>query len=200
MLAAEAAALLLLRRAVRTETAHGFVGAQVPRLTDAIALLLFDIRQSARRHGLRRLQNEIGIDVARYGSARGYDAARARLGADGYRRALFGYARKTDSFKKAVKLADHKLVTASITETASAFNDARDQAARAAAHESGVVLWKVWDSTLDKRTCPFCERLHGSAVPASENFPEGTPGSIHPRCRCIETIATVDTIDFGRNL
>lgn len=137
-----------------------------------------------------------------------YDQARARMTAHGYTRALFSYAgrteaaTKTQALKQGAKRAAFKLETAAATEVAEAFNHERDQAGRRLALERGVILWKVWDATLDKdkRTCSRCERMHGRAVPASEDFDEGRPGGVHPRCRCVELILPIDQIDFGRNL
>jgi hypothetical protein len=207
VLAAEAVALLLLRRKSRVQLRDD------PRpeaLEFSLSALLLDIRRRARVLGIRRLRAELAREVAMApASSIAYDQARARMGARGYSRAVYSYAHKAaqagevDSFRAAVDLgarrAAYKLETAAATETFEAFNHERDKAARQLAAEQGVQLWKVWDAVLDKRTCGYCERLHGVAVPASDDFPEGRPGAIHPRCRCVETILTLDQIDFGRN-
>jgi hypothetical protein len=59
--------------------------------------------------------------------------------------------------------------------------------------------WKVWDASLDKRTCPKCESAHGKSVRVGEDFPEGEPGGIHPRCRCEPTFLPASWVDFGYN-
>lgn len=56
-------------------------------------------------------------------------------------------------------------------------------------------LFKTWDATLDHRTCPVCSAAHGTVVGIDEAFPDGLPGGVHPRCRCIEQILLRDEID-----
>jgi hypothetical protein len=165
-----------------------------------VASLIQKIRYDARTAGRERLQRELRTVVAATPGGVGYDAARARMVASSYQKALFTYARSTGSLEMAALATDVKVRTIAATETAQAFNLERDRAARQVAAEQGVVLWKVWDSVLDRRTCQTCEQMHGRAVPASEDFSEGRPGGVHPLCRCTESILTVDQIDFGRNL
>lgn len=191
--AAELAALLLLRRAVSRslETSR-----PEPSL-DLIPAILHT-RLAARQRSLSRLRAELELDLPLMGPELAYDLARARMTARGYERALVSYARAADGdIKAAARRADHKLVTAAATDSNEAFNHQREQAARRIVEERGFGVWKVWDSTLDKLTCPVCERAHGSAVPAHEEFPLGRPGGVHPRCRCVERLLTADQIDFG---
>ena len=73
------------------------------------------------------------------------------------------------------------------SEASEAFTDAQTRVARQAAFEHpelAAMFVKVWDATLDKRTCPICERAHGSWVRLDEDFPEGEPGSVHDNCHC----------------
>lgn len=42
----------------------------------------------------------------------------------------------------------------------------------------------IWDSTLDKRTCPRCESLHGRSW---NNLGSVPSQPLHPSCRCILT-------------
>ncbi len=49
-----------------------------------------------------------------------------------------------------------------------------------------IVLFKEWNADLDRRTCPICEGAHGTIRPVGVSFPEGEPGAVHPRCRCME--------------
>lgn len=159
---------------------------------------------AARRRSIERLRAELQRDIPALGPSLGYDVARARMAARGYERALFSYARRVEApgaeaLRIATERADHKIVTAAITESSEAFSHERDRAARKLVEERRIVVWKVWDASLDRRVCPVCERMHGRAVPAHEDFEEGRPGGVHPRCRCVELLLTSDQIDFGRN-
>tara|TARA_B100001123_G_scaffold418658_1_gene522927 strand:+ start:2486 stop:3226 length:741 start_codon:yes stop_codon:yes gene_type:complete len=73
------------------------------------------------------------------------------------------------------------------TETARAFNEQRELAYDALAETAvGRDTWRLWDATLDRRTCPICDEMHGETVPLGDSFPAGTPGYVHPNCRCVE--------------
>lgn len=108
------------------------------------------------------------------------DAWRAGRFAD---RLASEWYRLTDSgdTAKAAKLLTNRVELAAATESANAFNDGRAKYIRVA---TDVELLKVWDATLDKRTCPTCSSADGTIVFARERFPLGEPGSVHPRCRC----------------
>lgn len=154
------------------------------------------MRQSAREAGLERLQRELRTIVASAPAGRGYDIARSRMVAEGYRQALFAQAERVGSLEMAALATDARVATIAATETAQAFNAERQVAARQLATDEGVRLWQVWDAVLDKRTCSRCSALHGSAVPVGESFHAGQPGALHPRCRCIATVTTLDRIVF----
>lgn len=72
-----------------------------------------------------------------------------------------------------------------VTESSEAFNSGRGRAVRLVSQR---VLYRVWDATLDRRTCSTCEGADGSVVGARESFPYGEPGGVHPFCRCSSTI------------
>ena len=195
MLAAEATALLFLRRKLRSDLAPE---PSKPEALDIITRLIWTVRQNARDAGRERLQRELRTIVAAAPEGRGYDMARARMVAEGYRAALFSQAERVGSLEMAALATDSRAATIAATETAHAFSRERDQAARILAREQGLSLWKVWDAVLDKRTCPRCSGLHGTAVPVAESFPAGQPGGLHPRCRCVATIVSLDDIAFQR--
>lgn len=73
------------------------------------------------------------------------------------------------------------------TESAEAFNTARAKRIRS---DDARTLLRVWDAQLDKRTCPICSKAEGTIVGASEPFPLGEPGAVHPFCRCSWTLLT----------
>lgn len=81
----------------------------------------------------------------------------------------------------------HHVDRIAATENAQAFNDERVRAS--STFQLGtVVVTKLWDSTLDARTCPICESLDGQIVPVAADFTHGgrvvVPGRVHPFCRC----------------
>lgn len=120
--------------------------------------------------------------------------------AKSYQEALFSYAKANGvTLEQAVAATDAKARVIAATETSQAYSHERDQAARRISLERGVVLWKVWDAVLDRNTCPRCASMHGRAVPASEDFSGGRPGQVHPLCRCVEIVTTIDHINFGND-
>lgn len=88
------------------------------------------------------------------------------------------------------------LTRTAVTESAQAFGDGRAKALEGlpiyegrpsgAGHVAHSLL-KVWDATLDKQTCPICFSADGTIVGIREPFPQGTPGAVHPNCRCTWT-------------
>lgn len=81
-------------------------------------------------------------------------------------------------------------------ETATAFNEERRIVAGSAYRTparptepvSYVELVKLWDAVLDRHTCGVCSDADGTIVGLHDEFPQGSPGAVHGRCRCIEII------------
>lgn len=94
--------------------------------------------------------------------------------------------------QRAAVAIDPALRRIAATETHSAFGAAREGVARQLF--TVTTLYRVWDAVLDKRTCPVCAAADGLAIPRHERFPQGTPGSVHPYCRCIEWTLPVEMI------
>jgi len=94
-------------------------------------------------------------------------------------------------FDTALDSMGSRLELIGITESAESFNDERDQLITRIAEPqerraASVVPFKIWDATMDKRTCPVCSRAHHTVVPYWMSFPDGRPGGTHARCRCYE--------------
>jgi hypothetical protein len=195
--AAEAATLALLLRA-RTDAVsagNGNVAATAvalrPRLRDAIVLG----RQGAGERGIERLVKE-GASVGASFRASSLDPV------DGFyvdwQRAVRASRSYSDAWlRKAVELDDVKAATAvtrgsveriAVTESSEAFTSARTRVART---DSSAELMRVWDASLDRRTCEVCEGANGTIVGVRESFPAGEPGSVHSFCRCGWTLTTV---------
>lgn len=114
------------------------------------------------------------------------DAARAKLYSGNFARLWLDKANRVDGrVTKAVDVANAatlpRLTTVGVSESSEAFNRGRAKYLRLS---TDVRLLKVWNSTLDKRTCPRCSDADGTIVFARDRFPLGEPGAIHPRCRC----------------
>lgn len=82
----------------------------------------------------------------------------------------------------------------SITETAETYSAEVNRIA-GEVNRTHPVIWKVWDSVLDRRTCPVCGSAHGTSVPADQRFPQGEPGAVHPFCRCQTVLLTREQVD-----
>jgi hypothetical protein len=152
-----------------------------------LASAVFDGRLLSRQRGLLSLDQEI----KRLGFApvaapisivdRAADALRANRFADRLAASWYQLV-DTGNTRAATKLLSTRIQLAGVTENAEAFNQGRAKYLRAV---STVELLKVWDATLDKRTCPVCSSADGTIVLAREAFPLGEPGAVHPRCRCV---------------
>lgn len=151
-------------------------------------------RALARSTGLSRLSDELGgkagipndqlaLELAR-------DARRAEVYGKSYARQWLRKANDAPpSFNAATsasKATAHALERTAVTENAESFNSSRSSAAKRAA----LGNLKVWDATLDKRTCPVCAAADGAIVGIRERFPYGDPGAVHPNCRCTWTLLT----------
>lgn len=154
-------------------------------------------RYDARNAGLLRLNAEargIGVELAgprQLAEELARDTARARLFGTNFGKHWLekatgsGLGKTTKAIDVANKATMPRITTIGVTESSDAFNTGRAKYLRVA---SDTRLLKVWDATLDKRTCPVCAGADGTIVFANEQFPQGTPGSVHARCRCIAVI------------
>lgn len=102
--------------------------------------------------------------------------ARARGVSDRLAKAAKDAARGK-GIKEALATIRGRIDTIARTESASVFN-------RAKAASVGAQVVRVWDATLDKRTCPVCASAHGTRSNPDGSFSVGEPGAVHPRCRC----------------
>jgi hypothetical protein len=195
VIAAEVALLLLLRRGAR---------ATLPkrqRLRDSDAAffeaatirLVAEGRRVAARLGIARLGAELdAAGIAMPPSPFVATTSNGSAVAKAARKAVTRATAAAAEGHSAASTVDPALRRIAATETHSAFGAARESAARQVA--SVTTLYRVWDATLDKRTCPVCAAAHGLAIPRNERFPQGTPGSVHPYCRCIEWMLPVEML------
>ena len=98
-----------------------------------------------------------------------------------------GASAERQAARQAALAVDARVRTTAATESASAFGQARESLQFVQTAE----LYKLWDAALDRRTCPICESAHGEMVHHSARFSYGVPGDVHPNCRCIEELITV---------
>lgn len=175
LLAAEVLFLALLLRARGDERSF----------RDAI----LDGRSVARSAGLSRLAAEAASVGFTLGQASRELADRA-LDVGRASRAARSLARR------AIEQVDFTgtLRTVAATENAQAFNDGRARTVRTV---RVAELWRTWDAVLDRRACPRCRAADGTVVGASESFPLGEPGSVHPNCRCTWTLVTAEEVKLA---
>lgn len=70
------------------------------------------------------------------------------------------------------------------TEASQAYNGARRKAVLAASRSTNLVLLEKWVTEFGPNTCERCDFADGQIVRAGDDFPEGVPGAVHPRCHC----------------
>jgi len=162
-----------------------------------LALAIASSRSKARIVSADSFQREldiIGADPSgRFATTREeYDRNRAVAIAGGVVSAWLKKVNAGESKADAIASLDSRIETIGITETAEAFNDEREQIIKTVQPKEertgGFVVFRIWDATLDKLTCPVCERAHHTVVPQFMSFPDGRPGGVHPRCRCYESL------------
>jgi Phage Mu protein F like protein len=205
MLAAEGALLLLLLRRVRP--LRGEVGElwTPEHLRVEVARDVLTGRRAAAEAGLDALVTEaaaLGVAVPPAQIPWGLEVRRAEAAArglaDGLRRHLtLAAIEEADALAiDAVRWASSRAELTAATEAAHAFNEARDIAIGRIGRADPGLWFKQWDATLDRRTCDVCAHAHGTIVLADEDFPDGTPGQVHPRCRCVEHLLRRDEVSL----
>lgn len=168
--------LLLVRTAARREAGRSFRGealaADLPSLTI-------------------RLRDDGQLDRSRASSAA--KAFAASWLARGLALLGSGGSNPIRAPSAALDASQARLEAVAKTEPAQAWGDERvglsDDYAAESRRRGLVVPLKVWDSTLDRKTCRVCVALDGTVRPFGVSFPDGqVPGSVHPRCRCVEGV------------
>lgn len=171
-------------------------GATVSLTADAVEssmrAAVIDGRMLARGAGIARLRAEFkaaGLTLSELPAVAVdevfRDVLRARSAAQSYAARWFKRA-EGNTVRQAAETANAStrgsLKRIGATESSEAFNSGRASAVRRIRTTRRVM--RVFDATLDKRTCDLCAGLDGTIVGAREAFPAGEPGSLHPFCRC----------------
>lgn len=88
----------------------------------------------------------------------------------------------------------HAIEEAPATQTATAFAEQRRETEETLARTQRGTTWlplvaKMWDATLDVRTCAVCRDMEGQIRLLGLSFEGGRlPASVHRRCRCIQVL------------
>jgi len=176
----------------------------------AVAVSVYHGRRGARLDGRDTYGDEadlLGLSPAPEIDRDEYDQDRAY--AIGFSYASYWrdqYERIGDQ-QAALDATEARLRLIGVTEVAEATSDERDQILRRVGEQhreattGSLIVFKVWDAALDKRTCPKCERAHHTVVPFFMDFPDGRPGGVHGNCRCYEgTILLPFWFDYETDL
>jgi len=173
---------------------------------------------AARRVGAQRMQSEVDATARGQRVALAHDEHKITAGADRlaaerasrtYSDALLREAQRIlDAADRAqastiVSATDRALDEIARNEVASAFSDERRRLERAAKREHAGTNWfpamlKMWDATLDRKTCPRCERLDGKIRPWGVDFSGHAEPPVHGRCRCV-CIFVASPLFLGRS-
>jgi len=167
--------------------------------------VVLSARVAARRVGRQRMQAEVNatsngvhVPLAHYDSRATMDADRlhaeraSRTYSDAILREAQGIieASKRAQASSLVSATDRALDEIARNEVASAFSDERRRLERAAKREYDGTNWfpamlKMYDATLDRRTCPRCAKLDGKLRPWGIDFAGHAEPPLHARCRCV---------------
>lgn len=93
----------------------------------------------------------------------------------------------------------YKLDTAAATEVARSYNEERegieaDYAEQARDRPWMILPLKIWLSEHDAKTCSRCAGLNGTVQIIGIPFPEGQPGWIHRKCRCLSGLTSTPLV------
>lgn len=153
------------------------------RLNQEVANSVYSSRQLSRRLGLNRIAAQFGMKLSGSQMAgKAIDAQRATMLGERFSRFWVSKLTPANDGTLLAGKVEHRLVQIAVTEPVTAFDAERATAAR---HEVATryKLAEVWDATLDKRTCPICESMHGE-VAGPNGFSGGLRPGLHPHCRC----------------
>lgn len=167
---------------------------------------IVNFRAFSRSRAVDRMaaeMNFLGIQSLRLnpGAFAEHDARLAARAARGYERdwkkavakdRRDGSRNTRDARRQATRKMRHRVIMTSATESSEAYNHQRketlDTAAERYGNDFARDFVRVWDATLDRRTCDICRGAHGTWVEMNGYFFQGVPGSVHPLCRCVEQI------------
>lgn len=201
-----------MRRRIDPFRSAGDVRRAASELQDSLSFVYLTGRRNSRAIAVAETEAEIALLRSELGGLTGDSVAIGRASASANeidawrgRRAARGYAEHwlddAEVFGPghAVRSQAWRAEMGAITESSQAFTLARDQALLEFVQTqpyAALQLFKVWDATLDRRTCSICSGMHGVVVPVNDEFPAGRPGGVHPRCRCTFQILTIDEVDL----
>ena len=187
----------------------GSIQAAAGPLADGVVGAIQAGRARARRLAGTRLDVELsavesmtGVSIARPAPAQAADDGSARRIAGtfttGWARAVSVDFTATDitptKITKASTEQDFRLRRIAATENARAYSEAHAVAAHTVAARHRGQPWargvfRRWDAILDKHVCKVCRAMDGQMVPWGTAFAHNyEPGSVHPCCRCFDTI------------
>lgn len=199
-MAAEAALLLLLlRRRKDAIDSQDTLDSKAVALEIAIRQAVLDGRITSAAYGTAAAQAELSalglqLEVSRIGAIDEASGVFGRVSSTSRRFADRWLELATDiDADFATRETTKRLGVISATDSSEAYNTAKTRGLAGA----NVELYKVWDATLDKRTCPVCESAHGDIVRLADSFPAGIPGAVHGNCRCSFTILQPDEVNFS---
>lgn len=208
LLDAEARANAVVQRSSRQGSRTGSRVAVARAAVTAVRPVLVASRTAARRAGALTLEREVdslrpqlraaGLPLARLAvvSERGVDdAAFAELVVSRYHDALLTElaSEKNDGDGAAFARADRVLREGTTRLVSAGFNAERERVLKRTATEYQGAEWfpavlRMWDSTLDRRTCSRCRDMEGQLRPLGIGFSGGLPGDVHSWCRCVSVV------------
>lgn len=209
LLTAEHRSLTAARASIKQARQRGTMTATAREVVDAVHPVLVQARAFARQEGAKALAGEfipIRRQMAKAGAGRlslptvrpllARDIAEIDAAAKRYHDSLLSAAERLEApdLGRLLSSADRSLDTEVTSLVASGFNDERERLLRAAANDNAGHDWlpavlKLWDPTLDRRTCKACEAMEDQLVPIGLDFRRGlVPGKVHQRCRCLSVI------------
>lgn len=209
LLTAEAKALMAARASLRRTRPRATPTATVRDAIDVVRPVLVQARAFSRQEGAKALDGELRpvrkqmakagagpLSLAKTAPPVAQDIADVDAAVSRYQDSLLSAADRLEDpdLRALLSKADRTLDTEVTSLVAAGFNDERERILRQTAREYEGSEWlpavlKLWDPTLDRRTCPACKAMEDNLVPIGRDFRRKlVPGKVHQRCRCLSVI------------
>ncbi|MGK3981323.1 hypothetical protein WMF38_57530 [Sorangium sp. So ce118] len=153
-------------------------------------------RSEAIRFGFDALSMPLSIEAGNGHGDLGAASVAAKEIADLYQKRATTALERTEGGSVSARsaLPVYAIAEKAATQTAEAFADERIRAEQRLVHRHAGTNWlpalvKLWDATIDRKTCATCREMDGQFRVLGFDFSGGRkPAFVHRKCRCAQVL------------